>query len=135
MWRYDAAANRDKPTFTHGSHALEVVWSILPAATLVFIAIYQMNAWADAKMRRPKLASGALKPPLAEITGRQRWRPVRGEDGEVGTEDDIQLVNDLHCRQRRDCAVNQSLMLHSFSSKYGVKQDLVPGMKQLSGSS
>ena len=26
-----------------------------PAATLVFIAIYQMNAWADAKLRRPML--------------------------------------------------------------------------------
>ena len=36
--------------YTHGSHNLEVVWTILPAATLLFIAIYQMNAWADVKM-------------------------------------------------------------------------------------
>ena len=48
--------------------------------------------------RRPKLPTGELKPPLAEITGRQfEWRiRYAGEDGKVGTEDDIQLVNDLH---------------------------------------
>src|SRR6185503_18965063 len=96
LWKYDAAKNPQPVTFTHGSHTLEVVWSILPAATLVFIAIYQMDAWADAKMVRPKLpgADGQLgteddvvKPPLAEITGRQfEWRiRYAGEDGVVGT--------------------------------------------------
>src|SRR5687768_10701063 len=108
MWKYDAGQNRAPVKFTHGSHTLEVVWSILPAATLLFIAIYQMNAWADAKMRRPTLGAGVdliagneddeIKPPIAEITGRQfEWRiRYAGEDGEVGTEDDVHVVNDLH---------------------------------------
>ena len=39
--------------YTHGSHNLEIVWTIMPAATLLFIAIYQMNAWADVKIERP----------------------------------------------------------------------------------
>src|SRR5437762_13076173 len=95
LWKYDGAKNVLPVAFTHGSHALEVVWSILPAATLVFIAIYQMNAWADAKMRRPMLpgADGVagtrddvVKPPLADVTGRQfEWRiRYAGEDGVVG---------------------------------------------------
>ena len=53
-WKYDARINPEPVKFSHGSHTLEVVWTILPAVTLLFIAIYQMNAWADAKMRRPE---------------------------------------------------------------------------------
>ena len=72
LWRYDAASasNRGPVKYTHGSHNLEVVWTILPAATLLFIAIYQMNAWADVKMRVPK-----DMPPTLEVTARQfEWR-------------------------------------------------------------
>ncbi len=64
-WKYDGRSNPQPVKFSHGSHTLEVVWTILPAVTLLFIAIYQMNAWADAKMRKPDM------PVTAEITGRQ----------------------------------------------------------------
>jgi cytochrome c oxidase subunit 2 len=135
MWQYDAAKNVQPVTFTHGSHTLEVVWSILPAATLVFIAIYQMDAWADAKMRRPTLPNGQLKPPLAEITGRQfEWRiRYAGEDGVVGTPDDIQLVNDLHLPLNEEIVlqIKSADVLHSFFlPNLRVKQDVVPGMRQ-----
>jgi len=141
MWRYDAGAHADPVTFTHGSHTLEVVWSILPAATLVFIAVYQMNAWADAKMRRPKLASGQIKPPLAEITGRQfEWRiRYAGEDGvfginpDTGWTDDVELSNDLHLPVNEEIvlAIKSADVLHSFFlPNLRVKQDVVPGMKQ-----
>lgn len=143
MWRYDSGANRDPVTFTHGSHTLEVVWSILPAATLVFIAIYQMNAWADAKMRRPKMPSGEIKPPLAEITGRQfEWRlryaytkPEGWKQGEpfIFGSDDIYLVNDLHLPVNEEIvlSIKSADVLHSFFlPNLRVKQDVVPGMKQ-----
>ena len=65
VWKYDGRSNPKPVKFSHGSHTLEVVWTILPAVTLLFIAIYQMNAWADAKMRKPDI------PVTAEITGRQ----------------------------------------------------------------
>jgi cytochrome c oxidase subunit 2 len=135
LWRYDADRTAEPATFTHGSHTLEVVWSILPAATLVFIAIYQMNAWADAKMRRPQLPNGQLKPPIAEITGRQFEWKIRyaGEDGLVGTPDDVQLVNDLHLPVHEEIvlAIKSQDVLHSFFlPNLRVKQDVVPGMKQ-----
>jgi len=144
MWNYDAAKNAQPVTFTHGSHTLEVVWSILPAATLVFIAIYQMDAWADAKMRRPTIAGpdGRLgtaddlpKPPLAEITGRQfEWRiRYAGEDGVIGTPDDVQLVNDLHLPVNEEVVlqIKSADVLHSFFlPNLRVKQDVVPGMRQ-----
>lgn len=69
LWRYDKSSNREPVKFTHGSHNLEVVWTIVPAATLLFIAIYQMNAWAEVKMRKPNI------PPTVEVTARQfEWR-------------------------------------------------------------
>jgi len=113
MWKYDRTVNTQPVVFTHGSHTLEVVWSVLPAATLLFIAIYQMNAWADAKMRHPTLGAGVdmqlgteddeLMPPLAEITGRQfEWRiRYAGQDGVIGTPDDVHVVTTSTCRSTR----------------------------------
>ncbi len=69
MWKYDASQARGPATYVQGSHTLELVWTIIPAATLLFIAIYQMNAWADVKMRRPRMA------PTVEVVARQfEWR-------------------------------------------------------------
>jgi heme/copper-type cytochrome/quinol oxidase subunit 2 len=35
-----------KAQYFHGSQRLEVIWTIIPAAILVFIALYQMGTWA-----------------------------------------------------------------------------------------
>lgn len=135
LWRYDAGVSHEPPKFTHGSHVLEVVWSILPAATLLFIAIYQMNAWAANKMIRPLDENGALKAPIAEVVGRQfEWRiSYPGRDGVLGTEDDIRTVNELHLPEGEEVVLQiKSLdVLHSFFlPNVRVKQDVVPGMKQ-----
>ncbi len=144
MWKYDGTQSKEPVKFMHGSHTLEVVWSILPAATLVFIAVYQMDAWAGAKMLRPMLAGldGQLgtdddvpQPPLAEVKGRQfEWRiRYAGEDGIVGTSDDVHTVNDLHVPVDEEIvlAMKSEDVLHSFFlPNLRVKQDVVPGMKQ-----
>ena len=76
-----------------------------------------------------------LKPPLAEVTGRQfEWRiRYAGEDGVVGTPDDVQLANDLHLPINEEIvlAIKSADVLHSFFlPNLRVKQDVVPGMKQ-----
>jgi cytochrome c oxidase subunit II len=134
MWKYDAAKNTEPVQYTHGSHTLEVVWSILPAATLLFIAIYQMNAWANQKMRRPQ-ENDRDKPPLAEVTGRQfEWRiRYAGADRIVGTPDDLHVVNDLHVPVNEEVvlSIESQDVLHSFFlPNLRVKQDVVPGMEQ-----
>ncbi|MBL9124904.1 MAG: cytochrome c oxidase subunit II, partial [Planctomycetaceae bacterium] len=106
MWRYDGKVNRDPVQYTHGSHNLEIVWTIVPAATLVFIAIYQMNAWADVKLRTPQMA------PTVEVTARQfEWR-IRypGADGKLGTADDVHYVNDLHLPVNEEILLNLKSM-------------------------
>lgn len=135
LWRYDAETNQDEAIYSHGSHVLEVVWSIVPAVVLLFIAIYQMDAWAGAKMRRPTLADGTPRPALARVTGRQfEWRiQYPGADGVLDTADDIHLVNELHVPIDEDVVLEIDTIdvLHSFFlPHFRVKQDVVPGMKQ-----
>ena len=144
LWKYDASQNAEPVKYMHGSHTLEVVWSIIPAATLLFIAIYQMNAWADAKMRRPTLpgsdgrvgtSDDVLMPPLAEVTGRQfEWRiRYAAKDGILGTPDDVLIVNDLHVPTNEEVVlrIKSQDVLHSFFlPNLRLKQDVVPGMKQ-----
>ena len=128
LWRYNAKDNRDPVKYTHGSHNLEIVWTILPAVTLLFIAIYQMNAWADSKIRKPQI------PPIVEVSARQfEWRlryPV--QDNQLGTPDDIFVVNDLHVPVNEEILIDlkSADVLHSFFlPNMRVKQDAVPGMK------
>ena len=132
MWKYDRTSNAEPVKYTHGSHSLEVVWTILPAATLLFIAIYQMDAWAEAKLasRAPDMA------PTVEVTGRQfEWRfRYPGPDGHLHTPDDILGVNELHLPAKEDIVVvlKSEDVLHSFFlPNLRVKQDAVPGMQQL----
>ena len=128
IWKYDAAKAKGPATYIHGSHTLEVVWTIIPAATLLFLAIYQMNTWADVKMRRPAMS------PTVEVVARQfEWRlRYPGRDGMLGTRDDLFLTNDLHLPVDEDVLVQLKSMdvLHSFFlPNLRIKQDAVPGMK------
>ncbi len=127
LWKYDIQVNREPVKYTHGSHNLEIVWTILPAATLLFIAIYQMSAWADVKMRKPDMK------PTVRVTGRQfEWRlQYPGVDGLLDTADDIHHVNDLHVPVGEDILVNlesQDVLHDFFLPNLRVKQDAVPGM-------
>ncbi len=129
IWKYDVAARgEEKATYIHGSHTLEVIWTIIPAVVMLFLAIYQMNAWADVKMRRPVMK------PTVEVVARQfEWRlRYPGPDEELGTPDDLFLVNDLHVPVDEDVLVQLKSMdvLHSFFlPNLRIKQDAVPGMK------
>jgi cytochrome c oxidase subunit II len=129
-WKYDGRTNPEPVKFSHGSHTLEVVWTILPAVTLLFIAIYQMNAWADAKMRKPNV------PITAEVTGRQFNWDVRypGADGELYTPDDIiRTDGQIHLPANEEIllVIKAADVLHSFFlPNIRMKQDVVPGMAQ-----
>ena len=89
-----------------------------------------MNAWADAKMRRPDI------PVTAEITGRQFNWDVRypGADGELHTPDDIvRHDGEIHFPANEEVLliIKSADVLHSFFlPNLRIKQDVVPGMEQ-----
>jgi cytochrome c oxidase subunit 2 len=115
--------------YFHGSQRLEVIWTIIPAAILVFIALYQMGTWASIKFRSaaPRVA------PLAEITGRQFQWVMRypGPDGKLNTPDDLFTQNDLHFVKNQTALIylKSSDVIHSFFlPQMRIKQDAVPGI-------
>jgi cytochrome c oxidase subunit II len=115
--------------YFHGSQRLEVIWTIIPAAILVFIALYQMGTWAEIKFRSaaPKVR------PLAEITGRQFQWVMRypGPDKRLHSPDDLIVVNDLHFVKDKTALIflKSSDVLHSFFlPQMRIKQDAVPGL-------
>ncbi len=139
MLRYEQSSDR-KVVFSHGSHSLEIIWTIIPAATLLFIAIYQMNAWAENKIRNPAAGPDGIlgtaddMPPTVEVTARQfEWRlRYPGKNGILGDQDDVHVVNDLRLPVQEEILVDlkSADVLHSFFlPNLRVKQDAVPGMK------
>ena len=106
-----------------------MIWTIIPAAILVFIALYQMGTWAAIKFR----SAAPRVPALAEITARQFQWVMRypGEDGKLNTRDDILTVNDLHFVRNKQALIylKSSDVLHSFYLPHlRIKQDAVPGI-------
>jgi cytochrome c oxidase subunit 2 len=128
LWKYPARPGH-KAMFLHGSQRLEVVWTIIPAAILVFIALYQMGTWTKIKFRsnQPNVKL------LAEVTARQfQWKvKYPGRDGKLNTPDDLHLVNDLHFVKGAPAVIylKSEDVLHSFFlPNMRIKQDAVPGL-------
>lgn len=146
LWNF--SADNDKPgekgMFTHGSHILEMVWTVTPAGVLLFISLYQMDVWARFRMTA-NFDKQALAHPLAEVTARQfEWRiryPAPGRNFKNKAEidewlkhpspDDVYTVNDLHCPSNKPVLIHlrSEDVLHSFFiPDLRVKQDAVPGL-------
>jgi len=129
-WKYDQNSNQEPVKFSHGSHVLEIVWTIVPAIVLLFIAIVQMEAWAAAKMQAPDMR------PMVEVTGRQFNWDFRypGPDGELYTQDDfVRTDGKLYLPVNEDILlkITSADVLHSFFlPNLRLKQDVVPGMDQ-----
>jgi len=115
--------------YFHGSQRLEVIWTIIPAAILVFIALYQMGTWADIKFRSQMYKVQ----PIAEVTARQFQWVFRypGPDGRLHTPDDLFTVNDFHFVKKTPTLIQLKSgdVLHSFFlPQMRIKQDAVPGL-------
>src|SRR5262245_54317340 len=70
MWRFAGEPGR-RSVYVHGNHTLEMAWTLVPAAILLFIAFVQISAWADIKYAKQ------MRPPhhLIEVSARQfEWR-------------------------------------------------------------
>ncbi len=134
LWR-GSSFNEPKALFTHGSHNLEVIWTIVPSGILLFIALYQMDVWADYRVQSA-FPPEAVRAPVAEVTARQfEWRiryPAPGKTLQLTPQpDDLYTVNDLHIPVGRPVMIQlrSDDVQHSFFvPMLRVKQDAVPGL-------
>lgn len=131
-------------------HKIEIAWTIIPAAILLYIAFAQVNTWADNKYRsRLKALEENSTPVNVDVSARQfEWRMrypsaerfknwVKAKDkkdiGQFAKHphfDDVHSVNQLHCWVGNPVVVHLSTrdVLHSFNMpSLRVKQDALPG--------
>lgn len=140
LWRGATIKPEEKTLFSHGSHSLEVIWTIVPAGILLFIALYQMDVWAQFRIKGAiKDSEGKLvtPEPIAEVTARQfEWRiryPARGKALNPRPQpDDLYTVNELHVPSGRpvEITLRTDDVQHAFFlPELRIKQDAVASLK------
>jgi cytochrome c oxidase subunit 2 len=138
MWRY-AARPGEKSTHTHGSHRLELAWTAVPAAILLFIALVQVPAWMEIKYpdRMPDNPAQVIGITAHQWEWRVRYphkipegiRPARVWANRTDR-DDMYLPNELHCWKGGDVLIflqTQDVLHSLFLPNLRLKQDAVPG--------
>ena len=145
LWK--GSRNEDeKGWFSHGSHNLEVIWTIVPSGILLFIALYQIDVWAIYRVRDYENRDADPRPThlVAEVTARQfEWRiryPAPGKKFKTYKEvkdwlarphaGDVYAVNKLFVPLNRETLIylKSGDVQHAFFvPDLRVKQDAMPG--------
>jgi cytochrome c oxidase subunit 2 len=148
LWKY-AARPGEKSTYTHGSHKLELLWTIVPSLILLFIAFAQVNAWGHIKY----VSRMPVPDQVFEVTARQfewrfryptaeqnkamidGWQP--GGETRAATDwqrepqaDDTHAVNEVHTWKGAHVRffLKSRDVIHSFFlPNMRIKQDALPG--------
>jgi cytochrome c oxidase subunit 2 len=149
MWKF--TGHNEKTVYTHGNHRLEILWTAVPAAILLFIAFAQIGVWEKIKyqsrMPPPKLTVSVL---ARQWEWRLRYPLDNGrfsydaDDKKAAAEahrkgrawaensfiDDVHATNELHAWKNADVKVWLRTLdvLHSFTlPNLRLKQDTLPG--------
>lgn len=126
--KYRARPGR-KAYYTHGSVKAEIVWTAIPAVTVVAIGLLSGGVWNDIKGRN-SVPAGALE---YRVAAKQfEWNiGYTGIDGQFDTDDDFTVRNQLHIPVDQPVVMRLTAedVIHSFFvPAFRVKQDAVPGM-------
>jgi cytochrome c oxidase subunit 2 len=128
MIKYRARPGR-KAQYIEGSTKAEVIWTAIPAVTVVIIGLMSGGVWNTVKGRN-SIPDNAI--PHRVDVRQFEWDFVyRGADGQLGTGDDFTVRNQLHIPVNQPVALqlNAEDVIHSFFvPAFRVKQDAVPGM-------
>lgn len=125
--RYRARPGR-KAHYTQGSVKAEVIWTAVPAVTVVAIGIMSGGVWNTVKGRN-SVPPDALE--YAVVAQQFEWLITHpGPDGRLGTGDDFEERDRLHIPVDRPVVLRLTSndVIHSFFvPAFRVKQDATPG--------
>jgi cytochrome c oxidase subunit II len=153
MYRFAWRPNT-KSQYVEGNHRLEMLWTIVPAGILLYIALAQINTWEWIKYQATM--PGAIEDGLAgsasqkktpgqpdlivQVTARQwDWtmryaneaRPANPRVwAEIPASDDIYLPDELHCWKGANVRIylkTQDVLHSLFLPQLRLKQDALPG--------
>ena len=118
-----------KAFYTHGNTRAEVIWTAIPAVTMVALGLISNHYWVEIKGRNSVPANAY---PIAIHAKQFEWQiTYPGPDGKLGTPDDFTVRNQLHVPVNEPVAAELSSedVIHSFFvPEWRLKQDAVPGM-------
>ena len=128
MIRYRARPGR-KAEYIHGSTKAEIVWTTIPAVTVIGLGFMSGGLWNTIK-GRDSVPENAIRYGL--VAQQFEWHfTYTGPDGRLGTEDDFSIRNQLHIPVNQPVVMELTAddVIHSFFiPAFRVKQDAVPGM-------
>lgn len=154
LYRAAAQPAAGKAPYVHGSHRLELVWTIVPAVLLALLAIVQIGTWTEIKYqsRMPKPDGNTQQIVLSarQWEWRLRYPSVREmaawQKDPTGAEayariasypyedekqiDEVHVANEVHCWKGNKVLIHLKTrdVLHSFFVPVlRLKQDAVPG--------
>lgn len=112
--------------YTHGNTVAEIIWTVVPAAILIWLTFTSQRLWAVIHSHIPANANEV------EIVAEQFAWNIRypGEDGQFDTADDVNTLNQLHLPVNEPTVVwlKSKDVIHSFFvPAFRIKQDAVPG--------
>lgn len=115
-----------RAAYTHGNTALEITWTVIPAVILIVLSFMSVSSWGKIKAHAPPSDF------QLQVTAKQfNWEALYpGPDGKFGTEDDLQIDNDIHVPVNKviHIILKSRDVIHSFFlPNLRLKQDAVPG--------
>ncbi|MFQ5877684.1 MAG: cytochrome c oxidase subunit II [Acidobacteriota bacterium] len=116
-----------RASHTHGNNTLEVVWTVIPAVLLVFLALASRNAWNAIKGSVPE-TDEVITVTASQFNWEMRYR---GADGRFDTPDDVVTNNEMRVPVGKPIRVRlrSKDVIHSFFlPQLRLKQDAVPGL-------
>lgn len=143
MWKYAYNPAR-KAVYVEGNQRLEILWTIVPAALLLYIAFAQISTWAKIKYQSQMPAPDVVM----QVTARQwEWRMRYPADVKItagrGTDedarrawaeapwiDDVRFANEVHTWAGANVKLYLKTLdvIHSFFlPNLRLKQDALPG--------
>lgn len=140
LWKSGTAtADSPRAAYIKSNLLLEITWTAIPGALLLWLAFYQLDVWSDTRLDRPTQIVGQQTvdvPPLVLVKARQYgWEfHYAGVDQKIRTEDDVYCENLLVVPADRDVVLQLESrdVIHSFFvPELRLKQDIVPGMSHL----
>lgn len=126
--RYRARPGQ-KAHYTHGNNTAEIIWTTIPAVTVVILGVMSGGVWNHIR-GRDSVPQNAI--PVRVHAKQFEWNVTYpGPDGRFDTPDDFTRRNQLHVPANQPVLVELTAedVIHSFNvPAFRVKQDAVPGM-------
>ena len=114
-------------TYLHGHLGAEVIWTVVPALIVIWLAFGSQRVWSQIQGPPPP-HQVELEVKAEQFAWNVRYA---GEDGQLNTPDDVETINQLHLPVDQVALVHLKSkdVIHSFFlPQFRIKRDAVPGI-------